>query len=67
MSGDLPTIRRAWATVLALAFLEGQAASAAEEWALLAGKARDWLKRCGAVPPTGEPWIVLARRILAQG
>jgi hypothetical protein len=65
-AGDGPTIRRAWATALALAFLELQVASAADEWALLAGKARTWLGQCGVVSPTGEPWVVMARRILAQ-
>jgi hypothetical protein len=66
-AGDAATVRRAWATALALAFLEVQAADAVDEWALLAGKAQSWLGQCGAVSPTGEPWIVLAKLILAQG
>ena len=66
-AADGATIRRAWATALALAFLELRVANAEDEWALLAGKARAWLGQCGAVSPTGEPWIVLAKLILAQG
>jgi hypothetical protein len=65
--GDAATIRRAWATALALAYLETHADDARDEWALLAGKARTWLGQCGAVSPTGKPWIVLAKLILAQG
>jgi Ca-activated chloride channel family protein len=37
--------RRAWATVLALAWLETRAAADRDEWALLAAKAREWLRR----------------------
>jgi Ca-activated chloride channel family protein len=66
-AGDAATVRRAWATALALAFLEVRVANAEDEWALLAAKARTWLGQCGAVSPTGEPWIVLAQLILAQG
>jgi len=66
-TGDGATIRRAWATALALAFLELRAANTEDEWALLVGKARNWLGQCGAVSPTGEPWIALAKLILEQG
>lgn len=36
--------RRAWATSLALAWLEAHTAADRDEWALLADKARDWLR-----------------------
>jgi Ca-activated chloride channel family protein len=65
-AGNAATIRRAWATALALAFLETYADETREEWALLADKAWRWLGQCGAVSPTGEPWGVLARGVLAQ-
>ncbi len=65
-SGDAATVRRAWATALALAYLETHADDVRDEWALLAEKARRWLERCGVDCPTGQPWVVLARRILAK-
>jgi hypothetical protein len=40
--GDAATVR-AWATALALAWLEVHAADRQDEWELLAGKARRWL------------------------
>jgi hypothetical protein len=66
-AGDGATTRRAWATALALAFLEIHATDARDEWALLADKARRWLYQCKVGSPTGEAWIALAKRILAQG
>jgi hypothetical protein len=65
-SGDAATVRRAWATALALAFLETHADDVRDEWALLAAKARRWLQRCGVDCPTGQPWIVLARHVLVR-
>jgi hypothetical protein len=65
-SGDPATIRRAWATALALAFLETHADDTRDEWALLADKARRWLDRCGVESPTGQPWIALAQHVLAR-
>ena len=65
-SGDAATVRRAWATALALAFLETNADDTPDEWALLADKARQWLERCGVACPTGQPWIALARHVLAR-
>jgi len=44
--------RQAWATALALAWLEARASADRDEWALLADKARDWLRRKGGA---GEP------------
>lgn len=55
----------AWATALALAFLELRLPARAEEWRLLAQKARTWLRqRCGEEPAT--TLLALAReRLLA--
>jgi hypothetical protein len=66
LSGDAATIRRAWATALALAFLETHAADTRDEWALLADKGRRWLDRCNVASPTGRPWIALAQHVLAR-
>ncbi len=65
-SGDPATVRRAWATALALAYLETHADDVRDEWTLLAAKARRWLERCGVECPTGQPWIALARHVLAR-
>lgn len=51
--------RRAWATALALAFLERHAAAEAGEWAMLAAKARRWL---GVV--AGGDWLVRAQQVV---
>jgi Ca-activated chloride channel family protein len=42
-AGDRGETRRAWATALALAWLDRHAADAAGQWRLLADKARAWL------------------------
>jgi hypothetical protein len=47
---DTPEGRRAWATLLALAWLEAHAVAERDEWALLADKARDWLRAGGGGP-----------------
>ena len=44
-AGDTEEVRRAWATALALVFLENGVASDRAEWDLLAAKARRWLGR----------------------
>lgn len=56
--------RRAWATALALAWLETRAAEAAGEWRMLGAKARRWLDQTAAVPPGGWTWIDTARQFL---
>jgi Ca-activated chloride channel family protein len=55
--GDANEVKRAWATALALVFLENHAASNRAEWELLAGKARRWLASVSAVPPGGGTWL----------
>lgn len=57
--GDVATVRRAWATALALSWLERHAADCRDEWRLLARKAEAWLQRCAARPATGD-WCALA-------
>jgi hypothetical protein len=59
-TGDPDEARRAWATVLALKFLEEQASANRGEWALLADKAVRWLATVSAVPPGGTSWSDLA-------
>jgi Ca-activated chloride channel family protein len=54
-------IRRAWATALAVAWLELHAASARDEWQMLASKARKWLDHTPAVPADGGTWLDFAR------
>ena len=61
-SGDPKEARRAWATALALAWLEGRP-ELVREWELLAGKARDWLARCKSQPGDGKRWLEAARRV----
>jgi hypothetical protein len=55
--GDANDVKRAWATALALVFLENRAASNRAEWELLADKGRRWLASAGAVPPGGGTWL----------
>ena len=55
--GDANNVKRAWATALALVFLENRAASNRAEWELLADKGRRWLASAGAVPPGGGTWL----------
>jgi Vault protein inter-alpha-trypsin domain/von Willebrand factor type A domain len=61
-SGDPNHAERAWATALALAWLEARP-ELANEWELLADKARDWLVRCPAQPGDGTSWLEAARRM----
>jgi len=56
-SGETHEIRRAWATALALVFLENHAGAQRAEWQLLATKAQRWLASVPAVPPGGGAWI----------
>jgi len=59
--GDM---QRAWATALALAWLDLFAATAEEEWRLLADKAGRWLAH-QPTPADGD-WIALARQHLTR-
>jgi hypothetical protein len=49
--------RRAFATALALSWLETTAKDARGEWALLAKKARKWLEKCPSRPSGGGDWL----------
>lgn len=59
--GDPPPHPAAWATALALAFLELRLPALAEEWALVAEKARAWLRGVSSDP---EALVALACRQL---
>lgn len=64
-SGVQSDVRRAWATALALAWLQLHAAAVEEEWRLLGDKARKWIDDVSAVPPGGWAWIDAARQYLS--
>jgi len=59
-TGDGEEAARAWATALALAWLESSAPESRGEWELLADKARAWLSRCAARLAGGEEWLAAA-------
>jgi hypothetical protein len=63
--GQRDEARRAWATALALAWLEAHAPEAEAEWRLLAAKARKWLDGVTARPADGGSWRDLSARLLA--
>jgi hypothetical protein len=64
---DMEHCRRAWATALALAWLQLNAAARREEWQFLARKARQWLDGVAEAPPQGETtWMQAAERFLAS-
>jgi hypothetical protein len=63
--GPRADIRAAWATGLALAWLEEHAAAFKDEWQALAAKARQWLARTVARPADGASWVDTASRLLA--
>jgi hypothetical protein len=56
--------RAAWATALALAWLDANAATSRAEWRLLAVKARAWLDGVPAPHPGGESWLESAAKFL---
>jgi hypothetical protein len=64
VSGDREESRRAWATALALAWLQDHASACIDEWRLLGQKARSWLARVAGVPANGATWIDTANRFL---
>jgi Ca-activated chloride channel family protein len=64
-SGGRDEIRKAWATALALAWLEEHAQDTEDEWRMLAAKARRWLDRVVARPPHGGSWTDASGRLLA--
>jgi hypothetical protein len=55
-TGSREEMRRAWATALALAWLEERARDVEVEWRLLAAKARKWLDRVTSRPAAGGSW-----------
>ena len=59
-TGAPDEVLRAWATALALAWLEHTVADSEDEWRLLAKKARRWLDATKAVPPRGGGWVEAA-------
>jgi hypothetical protein len=65
-TGDPEEAARAWATALALAWLESNASESRDEWELLADKAKAWLSRCGAKLAGGEDWLAAAAPALTK-
>jgi Ca-activated chloride channel family protein len=66
-TGDRDTARRAWATALAVAWLEAHAAADRGEWDLLAGKAESFVSASGTEPAAGRgwsAWLDVARRLV---
>ena len=56
------SVRVAWATALALMWLEANASASRDEWRLLAEKTREWLAGVSAVPPAGGTWLQAAEK-----
>ena len=54
-------VRRAWATALAIAWLQLRVADMEVEWQLLADKARGWLDQVPARPTGSRTWMEAAR------
>ncbi len=63
-TGKQDEARKAWATALALAWLEEHARDTEGEWRLLAAKARAWLDGVAARPPSGGSWADAGARLL---
>jgi Ca-activated chloride channel homolog len=63
-TGSRDDVRRAWATALAVAWLQQHAAHAEPEWRMLAAKARKWLSAVPAVPAGGSAWAETAATFL---
>jgi Ca-activated chloride channel homolog len=63
-TGNRDEARRAWATALALAWLDEHARAAEGEWRLLAEKARRWLGAVTSRPADGESWAESGARLL---
>jgi Ca-activated chloride channel family protein len=62
-TGDRDEARRAFATALAITFLERRASASRHEWELLAAKATRWLTGVKSVPPGGGSWRKLAHNL----
>lgn len=65
VTGDREEARRAWATALALVWIESEFSAWNVECALLKKKASDWLQSCKAQITTGEDWTEAAARFLS--
>ena len=63
-TGNRNETRRAWATALALAWLDEHARAAEGEWRLLAEKARRWLGGVTSRPADGGGWAEAGARLL---
>jgi Ca-activated chloride channel family protein len=63
-SGAPDDVRRAWATALALVWLQVNAADVAVEWRMLGAKAQAWVDDVAAHLPGGWTWIDRAREFL---
>ncbi len=64
-SGNRIDIHRAWATALAIAWLQLHAHDVEDQWKLLSRKARHWLDDVPAVAPGGISWMDSAGRFLS--
>ena len=64
-SGENHLVRKAWATGLALAWLEARATGSKEEWQLLSRKAERWLQQCPARLAGNRDWGELAMASLS--
>lgn len=62
-AGDPEEVRRAWATALALVWLEREASALEDEWRLLARKAHAWLNRTPVLPGRDLDWLSAAARL----
>jgi Ca-activated chloride channel homolog len=63
-TGSYDDVLRAWATALAIEWLQLNADDVRDEWRMLAAKARPWIDNTHAVPPGGGTWVDAARAFL---
>jgi Ca-activated chloride channel family protein len=63
-TGNRDETRKAWATALALAWLDEHALATEGEWRMLAEKARKWLSGVTSRPTDGGSWADAAARLL---
>ena len=64
-TGNPDEAGRAWATALALQWLERDAPTLGDEWRMLAAKGRAWLESVTAKPASGRTWSDEAARHLS--
>ncbi len=65
-TGNEADARKAWATALALAWLDAHARDVEDEWRLLATKAQKWLEGTAARPADGGTWVDAARLLTGR-